>query len=389
MAPPMSKDDTMQPDDFGFGTQIRKSPYFDATVRWGARGFSVYNHMYIPRDFGDPVQNFWNLVNDAILCDVAVERQVEIKGPDAAKFVQMLTPRDLSKMAVGQCKYILITNAEGGLLNDPILLRLAEDHFWISLADSDILLWAQGIAVYSGFDVKIGEPDVSPLQLQGPKSGEIMRALFGDSILDLKYYWLREVELDGIPLIVSRTGWSSELGYEIYLRDSAHGDALWEKIMAVGMPFGLRPGHTSSIRRIEGGMLSYHADADIHTNPFELGLDRLVNLDMEADFIGKAALRKIKEEGVKRKQVGLIIEGEPLKGPNTTFWAIKVGDKTVGKVTSAVYSPRLDQNIALAMIATEHAQIGKAVEVVTRSGPVRATICERPFFDPKKSIAVA
>ncbi|WIV52266.1 glycine cleavage T C-terminal barrel domain-containing protein [Marivivens sp. LCG002] len=379
----------MQPDDFGFGTQIRKSPYFDATVRWGARGFSVYNHMYIPRDFGDPVQNFWNLVNDAILCDVAVERQVEIKGPDAAKFVQMLTPRDLSKMAVGQCKYILITNAEGGLLNDPILLRLAEDHFWISLADSDILLWAQGIAVYSGFDVKIGEPDVSPLQLQGPKSGEIMRALFGDSILDLKYYWLREVELDGIPLIVSRTGWSSELGYEIYLRDSAHGDALWEKIMAEGMPFGLRPGHTSSIRRIEGGMLSYHADADIHTNPFELGLDRLVNLDMEADFIGKAALRKIKEEGVKRKQVGLIIEGEPLKGPNTTFWAIKVGDKTVGKVTSAVYSPRLDQNIALAMIATEHAQIGKAVEVVTRSGPVRATICERPFFDPKKSIAAA
>lgn len=379
----------MQPDDFGFGTQIRKSPYFDATVRWGARGFSVYNHMYIPRDFGDPVQNFWNLVNDAILCDVAVERQVEIKGPDAAKFVQMLTPRDLSKMAVGQCKYILITNAEGGLLNDPILLRLAEDHFWISLADSDILLWAQGIAVYSGFDVKIGEPDVSPLQLQGPKSGEIMRALFGDSILDLKYYWLREVELDGIPLIVSRTGWSSELGYEIYLRDSAHGDALWEKIMAEGMPFGLRPGHTSSIRRIEGGMLSYHADADIHTNPFELGLDRLVNLDMEADFIGKAALRKIKEEGVKRKQIGLIIEGEPLKGPNTTFWAIKIGDKTVGKVTSAVYSPRLDQNIALAMIATEHAQIGKAVEVVTRSGPVRATICERPFFDPKKSIAAA
>lgn len=389
MAPPMSKDDTMQPDDFGFGTQIRKSPYFDATVRWGARGFSVYNHMYIPRDFGDPVQNFWNLVNDAILCDVAVERQVEIKGPDAAKFVQMLTPRDLSKMAVGQCKYILITNAEGGLLNDPILLRLAEDHFWISLADSDILLWAQGIAVYSGFDVTIGEPDVSPLQLQGPKSGEIMRALFGDSILDLKYYWLREVELDGIPLIVSRTGWSSELGYEIYLRDSAHGDALWEKIMAEGMPFGLRPGHTSSIRRIEGGMLSYHADADIHTNPFELGLDRLVNLDMQADFIGKAALRKIKEEGVKRKQIGLIIEGEPLKGPNTTFWAIKVGDKTVGKVTSAVYSPRLDQNIALAMVATEHAQIGKAVEVVTRSGPVRATICERPFFDPKKSIAAA
>ncbi len=379
----------MQADDFGFGTQIRKSPYFDATVRWGAKGFSVYNHMYIPRDFGDPEQNFWNLVNDAILCDVAVERQVEITGPDAARFVQMLTPRDLSKMAVGQCKYILITNAEGGILNDPILLRLAENHFWISLADSDILLWAQGVAVHSGMNVTIGEPDVSPLQLQGPKSGLIMQELFGESILDLKYYWMREVDLDGMPLIVSRTGWSSELGYEIYLRDSAHGDALWERIMAAGMPHGLKPGHTSSIRRIEGGMLSYHADADINTNPYELGLDRLVNLDIEAEFIGKVALGRIRDEGPCRKQIGLIIDAAPLKGPNTTFWAINVAGAQVGKVTSAVYSPRLERNIALAMVAAEHANIGAEVEVVTGQGPVRAVIVERPFYDPNKKIAAA
>ena len=378
-----------QADDFGFGTQIRKSPYFDATVRWGATGFSVYNHMYIPRDFGNPEQNFWNLVNDAILCDVAVERQVEITGPDAAKFVQMLTPRDLSKMAVGQCKYILITNADGGILNDPILLRLAENHFWISLADSDILLWAQGVAVHSGLDVTIGEPDVSPLQLQGPKSGEIMQELFGESIMDLRYYWLRELDLDGIPVLVSRTGWSSELGYEIYLRDSAHGDALWERIMTAGMPFGLKPGHTSSIRRIEGGMLSYHADADINTNPYELGFDRLVNLDMEADFIGKAALRRIQETGASRKQIGLIIDCAPLKGPNTRFWAINKDGAAIGKVTSAVYSPRLEQNIALAMVSAEFAHIGAEVEVVTNSGPVRATIVERPFYDPKKQIAAA
>ena len=379
----------MQADDFGFGTQIRKSPYFDATVRWGAQGFSVYNHMYIPRDFGDPEQNFWNLVNEAILCDVAVERQVEITGPDAAKFTQMLTCRDLSKLAVGQCKYILITNADGGILNDPILLRLAENHFWISLADSDILLWAQGVAINSGLDVTIREPDVSPLQLQGPKSGEIMKALFGDDIMDLRYYWLRDVELNGIPLIVSRTGWSSELGYEIYLRDGSKGDLLWETIMAAGLEFGLKPGHTSSIRRIEGGMLSYHADADMSTNPFELGLDRLVNLDMAADFIGKAALRRIKDKGVSRKQIGLIIDGAPLAGPNTTFWEINSGGDTIGKVTSAVYSPRLEQNIALAMVSVDHANIGAMVEVVTNSGPVRATICERPFYDPKKKIAAA
>ncbi|WP_395005634.1 glycine cleavage T C-terminal barrel domain-containing protein [Cypionkella sp.] len=376
-----------QADDFGFGTQIRKSPYFDATLRWGARGFSVYNHMYIPRDFGNPEQNFWNLVNDAILCDVAVERQVEITGPDAARFVQMLTSRDLSKMAVGQCKYILITNAAGGLLNDPILLRLGQNHFWISLADSDILLWAQGVAVHAGLDVTIDEPDVSPLQLQGPKSGKIMQALFGDSILDLKYYWLRELELDGMPLLVSRTGWSSELGYEIYLRDGAHGDALWERIMAAGAPFGLKPGHTSSIRRIEGGMLSYHADADAKTNPFELGLDRLVNLDIEADFIGKAALRQIKAQGPSRKQVGLILDGAPLQGPNTAFWPLQKDGVTIGKVTSAIYSPRLENNIALAMIASEYAGLGTQLTVLTKAGARGAKVVERPFYDPNKTIA--
>ena len=378
-----------QADDFGFGTQIRKSPYFDATVRWGAQGFSVYNHMYIPRDFGDPEQNFWNLVDQAILCDVAVERQVEITGPDAAKFTQMLTCRDLSKMAVGQCKYILITNADGGILNDPILLRLAENHFWISLADSDILLWAQGVAVHSGLNVQIKEPDVSPLQLQGPNSGLIMQELFGDSIADLKYYWLRELELEGIPLVVSRTGWSSELGYELYLRDGSKGDQLWESIMAAGASHGLKPGHTSSIRRIEGGMLSYHADADIDTNPLELGFDRLVNLDMDAEFIGKAALRKIKQEGPMRKQVGLVLDCAPLTGPNTTFWAIQQDGATIGKVTSAVYSPRLKQNIALAMVATDAAIMGAEVEVLTNTGAVKATMVERPFYDPKKQIAAA
>ena len=373
-------------EDFGFGTQIRKSPYFDATVKWGAKGFSVYNHMYIPRDFGDPEQNFWNLVNDAILCDVAVERQVEISGPDAAKFTQMLTPRDLSKLAVGQCKYILITNADGGILNDPVLLRLEENRFWISLADSDILFWAQGVAVNSGLDVKIHEPDVSPLQLQGPKSGEIMKALFGESIMDLKYYWLREVELNGIPLIVSRTGWSSELGYELYLQDGTRGSELWEAIMKAGAPFNLKPGHTSSIRRIEGGMLSYHADMDINTNPFELGLDRLINIDMEADFIGKAALQKIGSEGVSRKQVGLVIDCPALKGPNTTFWPIMNGTVNVGKVTSAVYSPRLEKNIALAMVSIENSEIGTGLEVETSTGTFKATVVEKPFYDPKKKI---
>ena len=377
----------MSNKNFGFGTQIRKSPYFDSTVKWGATGFSVYNHMYIPRDFGSPEQNFWNLIEKSILCDVAVERQVEITGPDAYKFIQLLTPRDLSKLSIGQCKYVLIVNNDGGILNDPVLLRLAENHFWLSLADSDVLLWAQGVAVNSGLNVKISEPDVSPLQLQGPTSQEIMVKLFGESIRDLKYYWLREYDLDEIPLIVSRTGWSSELGYEIYLRDGSRGNELYEKIMEAGKKYGLQPGHTSSIRRIEGGMLSYHADADIHTNPFELGLDRLVNLDSEINYIGKDALKKIKQNGIKRKQVGLEINCDALSGPNTTFWPVKKEGELIGKVTSAVYSPRLKKNIALAMIKINYSDIGNQLEVETNEGKYFAKIVEKPFYDPKKKIA--
>jgi len=372
--------------EFSFGTQVRKSPYFDATVRWGAKGFSVYNHMYIPRDFGDPVQNFWNLVNDAILCDVAVERQVEITGPDAAQFVQLLTPRNLSECAVGQCKYVLITDENGGVLNDPILLRLAENHFWLSLADSDILMWAKGVAVNSGLDVNLGEPDVSPLQLQGPKSGDIAKAIFGERIDGLKYYWLEEFELNGIPLIISRTGWSSELGYEIYLRDGSRGNELWDHIMEVGKPMGLVPGHTSTIRRIEGGMLSYQADMDYTVNPFELGLGRLVDLEMNADFIGKKALKKIKSDGIKRSQVGIEISCTPLKHPNTSYWPIMVGSEEVGYITSAVYSPRLDKNIALAMMDVNHSAIDTAAETTTPEGNFPIKVVQKPFYDPKKKI---
>jgi glycine cleavage system aminomethyltransferase T len=376
----------MKPDDFGFGTQIRKSPFFEATVKWGAKAFSVYNHMYIPRDFGDPEQNFWNLIETAILCDVAVERQVQITGKDASKFVQFLTPRNLSNMSVGQCKYILITNSKGGIINDPILLRLEENKYWISLADSDVLLWAQGLAVNSKFEVDICEPDVSPLQLQGPRSQDILAEIFGENIRELKYYWLREVNLKGMELIISRTGWSSELGYEIYLQDSSRGNELWEIIMAAGQNFGLQPGHTSTIRRIEGGMLSYHADMDLNTNPFELEMDRLVELDVEHDFVGKNALEEIKRKGISRRQVGLIIDGDLLHMPNTKFWPLSIGGEIVGKVTSAVYSPRLKKNIALGMVSNQLSEIGGALKVKIQGQMRNAVVTQKPFYDPKKQI---
>ena len=343
--------------------------------------------MYIPRDFGNPEENFWNLVNDAILCDVAVERQVQIKGPDASQFVQMMSPRDLSKMQVGQCKYVILVNEAGGILNDPVLLKIADDCYWFSLADSDILFWAQGLAVNSNYDVEISEPDVSPLQLQGPKSKDIMVSIFGNAINDLKYFWFKKFNLGSIELIISRTGWSSELGYEIFLLNSSQGDELYECLMQGGKDMGLKPGHTSTIRRLEGAMLSYHADMDINTNPFELGLDKFIDLDGNFNFIGKTALKNILNAGIERKQVGLIIDDKPLSGPNTRFWIIKSNEVEIGKVTSAVYSPRLKQNIALAIISADQANVGDEVIVDNGSELLSATIIDKPFYDPNKNLA--
>jgi aminomethyltransferase len=373
-------------EDFGFGTQIRKSPFFDATVKWGAKDFSVYNHMYIPRDFGNPEQNFWNLINDAILCDVAVERQVQVKGPDASKFVQMMTPRDLSTMKVGQCKYVILVNQNGGVLNDPILLKVSEDKYWFSLADSDILFWAQGLAAQTNYDVEISEPDVSPLQLQGPKSREIMIKIFGEQISDLKYYWFKQFSFKNTELIISRTGWSSELGYEIFLTDSKVGNELYEYIMQIGEPMGLKPGHTSTIRRIEGGMLSYHADMTINTNPLELCMDKFIDLNNDFNFIGKEALIKIKNDGIKRKQVGLYLDNKRMNGPNTRFWNLLYNNKIVGKITSAVYSPRLEKNIALAIVDIDYSNLNQKLIVDDGNSEFNAVVVNKPFYDPNKNL---
>ena len=292
-------------------------------------------------------------------------------------------------MKVGQCKYVILTNQKGGILNDPVLLKLDDDRYWFSLADSDVLFWAQGLAHHSRLDVEIVEPDVSPLQLQGPKSRIIMSELFDEDFSDLKYYWFKKTKLGDIDLIVSRTGWSSELGYELFLLNHKQGDELYERIMKQGKSLGLHPGHTSTIRRIEGAMLSYHADMDIHTNPFELGLDRLIELDKKFDFVGKEALQRIKKEGLSRLQVGLILEGAPLPQPNTRFWDLSHDGVTVGKVTSAVYSPRLKKNIALAMVSQTFTKIGTELTVDTNKGIRKCSVVKKPFYDPKKSLAVS
>jgi aminomethyltransferase len=289
-------------------------------------------------------------------------------------------------MKVGQCKYVILVNQNGGVLNDPILLKVSEDKYWFSLADSDILFWAQGLAANGDYDVEISEPDVSPLQLQGPKSREIMVKIFGDQISDLKYYWFKQFAFNDTELIISRTGWSSELGYEIFLTDSKVGNELYEHIMQIGEPMGLKPGHTSTIRRIEGGMLSYHADMTINTNPLELCMDKFIDLNNDFNFIGKEALIKIKNDGIKRKQVGLYLDNKRMNGPNTRFWNILYNNKIVGKITSAVYSPRLEKNIALAIVDIDYSNLNQKLIVDDGNSEFNAVVVNKPFYDPNKNL---
>ena len=369
------------------GPRVRKSPFFEATKRHGVKSFTVYNHMYMPTCFTDPVSEYWSLVNDVTVWDVSCERQIEITGTDAAKFAQYLTPRNLSKCKVGHCLYVLLTAENGGIVNDAVLLRLGENHFWFSPGDGDVLWWAKGVAINSGMRVNVTEPDVSPLQLQGPKAPDVAVALFGDWVLDLVYYQLRETELDEIPVVLARTGWSGEIGYEIYLRDSRRGDELWERVMAAGAPYNIAPIAPSTICSVEGGILSYVSDITPDDNPFTLGFDRLVDLDQEADFIGKAALQRIHKEGVKRRLVGVEIAGDPLEASNPEFWPVRDGERVVGHVTRCLYSPQLKKNIGFANVPTELSTIGTEFVIDATSGKRSARVVPTPFIESKKKIS--
>jgi len=373
-----------------FGPWYRKSPYFEATRRYGCTAYDIYNHTYLPAYYDDPVTEYWHLLNHVTLWDVGVERQVEITGPDAFDFTNMLTPRDLTKCAVGQGKYVLITDENGGIINDPVLLRLDENHFWLSVADSDVLLWAKGVALNAGMNVEIREPDVWPMQVQGPKSKDVIRNLFGDEIVDLRYYWCARADLDGIPVVISRTGWTGEVGYEIYLRDGSRGDELWERVMEAGRPHDIRPIAPCEARRIEAGIFNYRSDMSLENNPFEVwGLERLVDLDKEADYIGKAALMRIREKGVTRKLVGVEVPGEPLPVELTEPWPVVADGRTIGRVTDAIWSPRLERNIGYAWVPIELAEPGTRIRVEAPGGAMDATVSSLPFLDPSKRIPAA
>jgi aminomethyltransferase len=374
-------------------SRIRRSPFFYASRRHGVAMYSVYNHMYHPRPYGDPVEEYRQLLDGVTLWDVGVERQVEITGPDAFAFTNMLVARDLAKCEVGQCKYVFVTAPDGGIINDPVLLRLAEDRFWLSLADSDVLLWARGVAHGSGLDVTIGEPDVGPVQIQGPKSKDVMVDLFGDDVLEVPYYFLRHYELDGLQVLVSRTGYTAELGYEIYLFEaSRHGEQLWDALLQAGRPHGLAVIGPCHIRRIEGGILAYGADMWLDTNPYEVGMgyDWMIDLEQKDDFIGKQALARIKREGATRKLAGVEIAGHSLgaynDGSMIDVFPVHHRGLRVGQVTSACRSPRLEKNIGYAMVPIELAELGTELEVEVAGERRAAVVVQMPFIDPEKEI---
>ncbi|HXF72129.1 MAG TPA: glycine cleavage T C-terminal barrel domain-containing protein [Actinomycetota bacterium] len=370
-----------------FRPWYRRSPYFEETQKAGCRSYELYNHMYLPGYYTSFEDEYWHLVQHVCLWDVAVERCVEITGPDAHRFTNLLTCRDLDRCAVGQAKYAPIIAPDGGILNDPVLLRLGENHYWLSLADSDALLYAKGVQAFAGLDVEVTEADAWPVQVQGPRSRDVMRALFGERVDGIRYYWTLQTDLDGIPVVISRTGWTGELGYEIYLREYDRGPELWNRILEAGAPFGIRPTGPSDIRRMEAGIFNWGADMDWRNNPFEVtGMERLVE-EQEADYIGKAALERIRREGVSRKLVGIEIGEERMPEEMTEFWDVTKHGERVGHVTNAVWSPRLRKNIGYAWVPIGLAAHGTELEVHWPfDGPARAVVVPLPFYDPAKAI---
>ena len=364
-----------------FSPRVRKSPYFDSTMKYGAQAFSVYNHMYMPISFNGTVEDYRKLVNGVQLWDVACERQVEIKGPDAEALSQFLTPRNIKKCSTGQAMYAPFLDFKGGFINDPVMLKIDHEHYWFSLADGDALLWAQGIAAGYEFDVDIIEPDVSPLQVQGPNSTKLMAKIFGDWINDLAFYKFKELTHEGIPMIIARMGYSRERCYEIFLQDHSKGNELWEILWQAGQDLDISAGTPNVILRLEGGILSYLADMDRTNNPYEVGLDWMIDLDQEDDFIGKEALREINLQGPTKRLMGAEIEGDPITVFNDEHWPVFIGGKKAGSMHALVYSPRLDKNICYTILDIEHANSGCEIIISSPEKDFLATTVNLPWFE--------
>ncbi len=370
--------------------RIRRTPYTSRVEEHGVSDFTVVNHMLLPKGFKNTVEeDYWHLSKEVQIWDVSCQRQVQISGPDAASLIQKLTPRSIKTMETGKCFYIPMLNEKAGMINDPVLLKLDDDMFWISIADSDILLWAKGYALGLNLDVNIDEPDVYPLAVQGPKSEELLVSIFGEEIKKIKFFNFRVVDFEGTKQVIARSGYSKQDGFEIYFKvhekyfDKIEmGEKLWDTIWEAGKKFNISPGCPNLIDRIEGGLMSYGNDFTGENNPFECNLEKYCKDDVSHDFIGKQALTKIKNEGIKQKMMGIIFDGDPCPATGQPLKVLSKDNKKIGQITSGIFSPRIKKNIGLSMILKEYWNVGENVFVQTLDGGKRnGTITSLPFPD--------
>ncbi len=368
-----------------FGPWYRQSPYFKSTLRAGCTAYDIYNHMYLPGYYDDPEVEYWALAESVTMWDVGVERTVEVSGPDADRLIDMITCRDLTNCQVKQGKYMLVTAPDGSIVNDPVLLHVAENRWWMQLADSDAGLYALGVAASSGLDVEVSLPDAHPMQVQGPLSAKTLEKLVGPAIYDIKYYWIEEFEIEGIPVVISRTGWTAIPGFEVNLLDASQGDALWDKVASAGEEFGIRPIAPCEPRRIEAGIFNYGSDIRLGDTPFHvMGLERLVE-EQPQDYIGKAALEELRISGVDRKLVGIELAGEELRAEMSEYWMVSSEGSEVGHMTDAVWSPGLKKNIGFVWVPIELSEPGHTLDVETEDGVhLVGTTAAIPFVDPRK-----
>ena len=363
--------------------RIRHTPYTERAVRHGATGFTVVNHMLLPKAYGSSVSESYSHLRDRVqVWDVACQRQVEISGPDALRLVQLMTSRDVALSRIGGCMYLPLIDGNAGLINDPVLLRLDVDRFWVSIADSDVLLFALGLAHGMGLDVRVNEPDVSPLAVQGPKAEDVAAALFGESIRQLGFFAFDRFEFNGTRQLVARSGFSSQDGFEIYLCGGELGPSLWDSVLEAGRPFDIAPGCPNLIDRIESGLISYGNEVTRENNPLEAGLGKYCSFKSDVHYLGKSALEEVAKSGARRVVKGIAFDGGPCP-PCVRPWPILTGDtgrQTVGQITSAAYSPRLGKNVALAMIEREFWNCREPVLIVAGDETVRSgQIVELPF----------
>ncbi len=359
--------------------RLRRSPFYAATVAAGVTHFTIYNQMLLPTGFGDVEGEYWRLLQGVSQWDVGAQRQVELRGPDAARLAQALAPRDLSRSTVGQGMYVALCNHAGSIVNDPILLKVDAQRYWLSIADSNIVFWARAIAAERRLNVTVREPDVSPLAVQGPKATDVIASMFGDWVRGLKYFGFQHAEIAGIEVLLARSGWSKQGGFELYLLDRAHGTALWNLVAEAGRPWSIAAGCPNASERIESGLLSWGGDTDDATNPYEVRMDKYVDLNVPDEVVGIEALRRIHRHGAARHQVGLILDGETPAPPHAVWFSVESQGRKVGDMTCGVWSYRLNRNIGFGLLAREVTP-GDSVLVRKDGKPVAAEVVALPFL---------